>query len=384
MELQIEHTPVFSSNHKAYEDKFRFIINQGGTRSSKTYSILQLLIFLCLTTAKMKCSIVRKSFPSLRGSVLKDFIEIMNSFNMYDEDKHNKTEHIYNFNNGSLIEFFSIDDSKKVRGRKRDVCYINEANELDLEEFQQLSLRTNTTLFIDFNPSDTEHFLYNLVNDERSILIKSTYKDNTFLSKSIITEIENLINVDENYHRVYCLGERPISQTRIYTHFKQYVDEYNLDDYCYGCDFGWNHPIALLKTSFVENRAYVKEVIYKSNLTTADLIREMNNLNIDKRKPIYCDSARPEVIEEIRRSGYNAKSSDKSVKEGIDKVKSMEIFIHHESTNLWREYKLYSWKTNGEIITDEPVKLYDDGLDAMRYAIYSHHKMSRKGKYVVV
>jgi phage terminase large subunit len=383
MELQIEHTPVFSSNHKAYEDKFRFIINQGGTRSSKTYSILQLLIFLCLTTPKMKCSIVRKSFPSLRGSVLKDFIEIMNSFNVYDENNHNKTEHIYNFNNGSLIEFFSIDDSKKVRGRKRDICYINEANELDLEEFQQLSLRTNTTLFIDFNPSDTEHFLYNLVNDERSILIKSTYKDNTFLSKSIITEIENLINVDEQYYRVYCLGERPISSTRIYSHFKQYVDEPEINDYCYGLDIGYNHAMALIKVKYSGERIYVEELIYESKLTISDLMVKIKTL-INDRQPIYVDSARPDVIEELRRAGLNSQGSNKQVKEGIDYVKSKEIYINVESTNLWREYKLYSWKSKGDQVFDEPIKMNDDGLDALRYGIFTHKKKKFNSEYTKI
>lgn len=383
MELQIEHTPVFSLNYKAYEDKFRFIINQGGTRSSKTYSILQLLIFLCLTNPGLKVSIVRKSFPSLRGSVLKDFIEIMNSFDMYNEDYHNKTEHIYNFNNGSLIEFFSIDDSKKVRGRKRDVCYINEANELDLEEFQQLSLRTNTTLFIDFNPSDTEHFLYNLVNDERSILIKSTYKDNTFLSKSIITEIENLINVDENYYRVYCLGERPISSTRIYSHFKQYVDEVEYSDHCYGLDIGYNHAMALIKVKYSGEKIYVNELLYENKLTISDLMFKVKDL-IKDRQPIYVDSARPDVIEELRRIGLNSQGSNKQVKEGIDYVKSKEIYIHTESINLWKEYKLYSWKSKGDQIFDEPIKMNDDGLDALRYGIFTHKKKKFNSEYTKI
>ena len=150
MELQINHTNVFSKNLNEYESGKRFIINQGGSRSSKTYSIVQLLIFLCLTKAGIKVSIVRKSFPSLRGSVLKDFLEIMEGLGLYSELLHNKTEQYYKFINGSMLEFFSIDNPQKVRGRKRDICYCNEANELDFEDFQQLSLRTNKCLFIDF------------------------------------------------------------------------------------------------------------------------------------------------------------------------------------------------------------------------------------------
>ena len=383
MTLEIKHTNVFEKNWNAYNDpSIRYIINQGGSRSSKSISILQSLLIIAIQS-KVKISIVRQTLAACK-SIMEDFFNLLYEYNLYERDNHNKSSATYELSNGSIFEFMGVMDPQKLRGKKRDILFCNEVNEIEEEQWLQLMLRTEGKVFLDFNPSDTDHWVYNLMNDPQSKLIKSTYKDNPFLKKHQIQFIENLINVDENYYKIYVLGERPTNQTRIYNHFKQYVDEYNLDDYCYGCDFGWNHPISLLKTSFVENRAYVKEEIYKSNLTTADLIREMDNLNIDKRKPIYCDSARPEVIEEIRRAGYNAKSSDKSVKEGIDKVKSMEIFIHHESTNLWREYKLYSWKTNGEIITDEPVKLYDDGLDAMRYAIYSHHKMSRKGKYVVV
>ena len=209
MELEIKTTNVFSKNMKAYEDGYRFLVNQGGSRSSKTFSILQLLIFLCLTTPKLKVSIVRKSFPSLRGSVLKDWMEIMDELGLYNIKNHNRTENYYKFQNGSIIEFFSIDDAKKVRGRKRHIAYLNEANELNFDDFQQISLRTESTLIVDFNPSEDEHWIYDLISDKRSILIRSTYKDNIFLHPDNVEEIENLINVDESYYRIYALGEKP-------------------------------------------------------------------------------------------------------------------------------------------------------------------------------
>jgi phage terminase large subunit len=383
MELQINHTVVFSKNLTQYNNGKRFIINQGGSRSSKTYSIIQLLIFLCLTTPKLQVSVVRKSFPSLRGSVLRDFIEIMNILNLYNVENHNKTEQVYTFTNGSTMEFFSIDTAQKVRGRKRDVCYCNEANELEFDDFQQLSLRTTKTLFLDFNPSDNEHWLYDLLKDERATLIKSTYLDNIFLGEDIIKEIENLINIDENYYKIYALGERPIPHTRIYTHFKQYDTLPPVDDFCYGIDFGYNHPIALLKINFCDKDIYVEELLYKSNLTSQDLIREMSRMNIDKKKYIYADYARPEIIEDMRRSGYNMKEAIKDVKEGIMSVKMNNINIHKDSLNTWREFKMYSWKTNKEQILDEPVKLYDDAMDALRYAIYTTEKRGRYDKKFV-
>jgi phage terminase large subunit len=343
--------------------------------SSKTYSILQLLVILCLTTPKLSCSIVRKSFPSLRGSVMRDLFEIIKELNIYKVSNHNKTEHIYKFDNGSFIEFFSVDDDQKVRGRKRDVCYINEGNELTFEEFNQLNMRTTKSMFIDFNPSDTESFLYGLISNENSILIKSTYKNNPFLSKSIVEEIENLINVSPEYYRIYCLGERATLTTRVYTHFKQYVDEmYNIDEVHYGLDIGFNHPMALVESKFIDNRVYVKELIYESGLTTNDLIMKMELIGIDKKRNIWVDSARPDVIEDLRRKGFKAFPADKAVKEGIDSVKSMEVFVHIESVNLWKEYKTYSYKTDGDRILDEVVKMNDDGVDSLRYSVHSHKK----------
>lgn len=380
-QLDIKHTNVFSRNLKAYESGKRFICNQGGSRSSKTYSIIQLMIYFCLTQENIQISIVRKSFPSLRGSVLRDFVEIMTELGLYELKRHNKTEQRYIFSNRSSIEFFSIDDAQKVRGRKRDICYCNEANELTFDDFQQLSLRTTKSLIIDFNPSDTEHWLYELLKDDRSILIKSTYKDNIFLDKGIVEEIENLINVDENYYRIYALGERPTATTRIYTHFKQYVDEPEYTEHCYGLDFGYNHPCVLVKIMYSGDKIYVKELIYESKLTISDLIIKMKELIKDRNK-IYCDSARPDVIEEINRNGMYASSSDKQVKEGIDFIKSSQIYIHYESINLLKEYRLYSWKSKGDLIYDEPIKLNDDGMDAMRYAIFSNKKSKFNPRYV--
>lgn len=381
MELTLNHTNVFSRNLKAYEKGTRFILNQGGSRSSKTYSIIQLLIFLCLTKPNIKVSIVRKSFPSLRGSVLRDFIEIMNELNLYKISNHNKTEQVYTFENKSSIEFFSIDDAQKVRGRKRDICYCNEGNELTYDDFLQLSLRTSKTLFVDFNPSDNDGWFYDLLKDERSYLIKSTYKDNTYLSDELKKEIENLINVDETYYKIYALGERPIPSTRIYSHFQQ-VETFDCDDWVYGLDFGYNHPTCLIKMSLVDNDCYIDEMIYRQHLTSVDLIRMMDDLKIDKKKYIYCDYSRPEIIEELRRSGYNAKDANKDVKDGIMSVKKRRIFVTKSSLNIWKEYKSYSWKTKGETILDEPVKLMDDSMDAIRYAIHTSTLPKLDKKYV--
>jgi phage terminase large subunit len=369
---------VFSKNWDVINnDKIRFVINQGGSRSSKTYSICQLLIVLCLKQPGTMVSIVRKSFPSLRASVMRDFFEVMRELNLYKTTEHHKTENIYNFDNGSSVEFFAVDDEQKLRGRKRDILWANEANELNFEEYTQLNMRTTGKLIFDFNPSDNFHWLYDLISRPESKLIHSTYKDNPFLEEALVKEIENLINVDESYYRIYALGEKGTGKTTIYTHWKYYEDLPETKTKIYGLDFGFNHPMSLLEVNFIDNKAYVRELVYESGLTVDDLILRMSSLEVSKKHEMVCDGARPEMIEEIKRAGYMAKSAVKEVKKGIDSVKSTELYIHKESLNVVKETASYKWKTNGDVILDEPVKMYDDAMDAMRYAI---HWWKLKGK----
>lgn len=381
--MTIKGTIVFTRNLNAYEDGKRFIINQGGSRSSKTYSILQLLIYLAKSTPRLEITLIRKTFPAVRESVLKDFFDILRSYNLYNEYQHNKTHNTYQFLNGSIFKFQSIDEAQKVRGQKRDICYCNEANELLFDDFIQLNLRTNKTLFFDFNPSESDHWLYDLLKREESILIKSTYKNNRFLEENIVKEIDNLVNVDENYYKVFALGERSLVSSKVYSHFRQYTDDIKEEDYCYGLDFGYTatHFCALVKVSYFENRIYVKELLYKTGLTITDLVRELKTI-IKDGKPIYCDSARPDIIEELRRNAFNAQQSNKSVKEGIDYIRSKEILTHIESINLWKEYRNYMYKTNGDKVLEDVIKYNDDCMDAMRYAINSHKKKMNQKKYV--
>jgi phage terminase large subunit len=343
MELTINGTSVFKKNLDALlNSKIRFVINQGGTRSSKTYSLCQLMIYYCLTNPNIVVSIVRKSFPALRSSVMRDLIDILKEMDIYRDNLHNKTEHIYEFPNGSMIEFFSVDNEQKLRGRKRNILWANEANELSFEEYTQLNLRTADKLYFDFNPSETFHWLYDLMRNDRAEQIHSTYKDNQFLSEDIKKQIEDLINVDEEYYKIYCLGEQAIAKSTIYSHqklFEIYPD--TIDNVVYGLDFGYNHPTALVKVSKSENKLYWEEIIYKSYLTTSDLIKLLDEGDINKNTEILCDSARPEIIEELKRAGYNAKQANKSVKEGIDSIKASELYIHSNSVNLWKEIRAY-------------------------------------------
>lgn len=383
MTLEIQHTEIFNWNYEALNnDGVRFIVNQGGSRSSKTYSICQLLIVHCLQNPNIQISIVRKSFPALRGSVMRDFFEVMKHLDIYNPERHHKSSHEYTFDNGSVVEFFSADDEQKLRGRKRDILWCNEANELSFNEFNQLNMRTANKLFFDFNPSDDDHWLYELSERPNATIIKSTYKNNPFLNKEQVKEIEDLINVDYSYYQVYALGMPSTTGQVIYNHQLRYVEDLiKYDETILGLDFGYKHPSALIECNFREDTCFVKELIYESHLTSDDLCEKIemifNQRNWSKSQLIVADYARPEMIEDLIRRGFNVMYADKSVKQGIDAVKSYKLFYHEESFNIAKEFRNYKWKMIGEKITDEPIKLFDDAMDAIRYAILYHKKTKR-------
>jgi len=312
-------------------------------------------------------SIVRKTFPALRATVMRDFFEVLKDLDLYEKTNHNMSENIYRFANGSIVEFFSVDDEQKIRGRKRDIGWCNEANELWFEDFQQLNMRTESKLIFDYNPSESASWLYELPEQE-SVLIKSTYKDNPFLPESIKRQIEDLQRTDEALYQIYALGEKAISKLNIYSNWTFVKHrEPRFTNFVYGLDFGYNHPTALVRVYYCDKDIYIEPVIYESYLTTTQLIERFEQLNIDKHTDILADYSRPEIIAELQTAGYNVGNANKVVKKGIDNVKTFGVYAE-DYPPLKKEYDNYKWKKIGDIITDEPVKLFDDAMDAIRYA----------------
>ena len=365
--MEIKSTVIFEKNYDAILGDKRFIINEGGSRSSKTYSLCQLMIIYCLQNNNKVVSVIRKTFPALRATVLRDFIEILKDIGLYKQESHNKSEQIYTFANGSMIEFFSVDEEQKIRGRKRDIAWCNEANELYFDDFTQLNMRTEDKLIFDYNPSDSASWLYELPAEE-SIKIKSTYKDNPFLADSIKAQIEDLKRTDEALYQIYALGEKAISKSNIYSNWSFIAHRPSkFVKFVYGLDFGYNHPTALIRVYYCDNDIYIEPVIYESYLTTTMLIERLAALNIEQTVSILADHSRPEIIQEMNIAGYDVLNANKVVKKGIDNLKTFGV-ICQDHKALKREYENYKWKKIGDFITDEPVKLFDDAMDAIRYA----------------
>jgi phage terminase large subunit len=372
-----KYTPVFEANQKAYQEhRYRVISNQGSTRSSKTYSLCQLMILIAQSERK-SISMVSPSLPHLKKGSRRDFLQIIESWGIYDDRNFNMTDQIYTFpETGSYVEFFGAEDGSKVRGPGRDILYVNEANLMSFGTYTQLALRTKETIFIDFNPADEFSWVYDVSDKPENKLIVSNYTNNLeFLTKEQIAEIENLKDVDPNLWKVFGLGLRGTSSETIYTHWKPCAELPGKGEVFYGQDFGYNVQSALVKIEIYENKVYVQQLLYETKLTTNDLIERYKTLDISSNAEIFCDAAEPKTIEELHRAGYNVKPADKDVTEGIRKVKSMQLFITNDSTDLLKEIKNYKWKIDkNEKVLDEPVKFNDHAVDALRYGVFT--KMS--------
>lgn len=353
----------------------RITAMQGGTRSGKTYNILLYFVIKLLCEHGKTLTICRSSLNTIKGSVLRDFIEILFMLGIYDEKDHNKTDQTYILN-GNLVEFISTDQPQKIRGRKRDYLFINEANEIKYDAWMQLLFRTNIKIVIDFNPSDEFHWLYDqvLTRDDCDFFI-TTYLDNPFLPGDLVGEIERLKEADQSYWQVYGLGQRGTSKDTIYTHWREHRGLIPVSaDIYYGLDFGFNNPMALTKIGEYESINYVQQMIYQTKMHTQELIDEMKILGIGRNKEIYADPARPDIIEEIKRAGFNIHAANNEVFDGIQKVKSMPLRICEGSPDVLKEIKFYKWKVDkNNRKLDEPVKFNDHALDSIRYGIFTRN-----------
>lgn len=388
MNRLIKYTPVFTANKEAYFKRRRYISNQGSSRSSKSYSIMQLLTLIGQKEAK-SISVVSPSLPHLKRGAIRDFMAIMGDGaggqGIYNVNKHNKTDQVYNFTPNSYIEFFGAENEGKVRGPGRNILFINEANLISFELATQLFLRTTDTVFIDFNPADLYSWVYQIADRPNAEFIHSTYRNNLGnLSKEQIQEIEYLREADSNLWKVYGQGLKGTSTETIYTHWL-ICDRFpeGCEDISYGLDFGFNHPAVLMKTGVKDGRVYAQQLLYQAGLTNEDLAFYITSQLGFTRKTgtIWADSSRPEAIQTLRLAGLDVREAKKDVRDGILFVKSMPLYFTRDSTETIKEAKSYKWakKIDGSVSDTEPVKFKDDAMDALRYARFSiNSKQVRK------
>lgn len=365
----------------AKEQGFTTVSLQGSSRSAKTYSIVQYLCIYCSLHQRTTVSIVRAGLPSLKRSVYRDFKEIMLSLNIWNDKQINKSDLVYTFTNGSTIEFFSTDNEQKIRGSKRMILFVNEANELDFLQWQQLQMRTTDFSIIDYNPSFTDdHWICKINQEPSTYWFISTYKDNPFLEDKVIQEIESLKNKNPSLWRIYGLGLQAIVEGLIFENVVELKNDFipfeKRKHHYRGMDFGYtNDPTAIIDVYICGDELWLDEISYKTKMLSSDIIKEIKNANNRDRSnvEIISESADPRLIDELNNAGLDVKPVRKyagSVIAGINKMQTMKTFITNRSVNLKKEYKNYTYRQNKEgKWLNEPIDSFNHGIDAVRYVV---------------
>lgn len=379
MNLEINTTITFEN---LIDAKQRVSHHIGGTRSGKTYAILQYLIVKAIETTQ-NITIVRKSIPSLKRTVLKDFIDILKGLELWHESDFNITDRIWGYNE-STIQFISTDDAEKLRGVKSSILFIDEASEVDEESYFQLSIRTEKQIILAYNPTISPYHWLRLMEDCDRFL--TTYKDNPYLSKEIIGGIEELQIKNPKYWKIYGKGEYAPNEKAVFQ-FQVGEKPEGSDFICYGLDFGFSiDPTALVGVWKAGDTLFLQELLYERGLVTSDIVDRLKRLSFN-REEIWCDSAEGRLIEEIYRSGLNAKPVKKgpdSITFGISVMKNFNIIVDSKSQNLINEMYSYQYATDKHgYTTDKPEGGLDHLIDAARYGCMMRLslKHANRGKY---
>lgn len=370
----IQATRVYREIDNALKAGYTTVSEQGSSRSSKTYNTVIWLCVYCLTHPFSTVSIVRATLPSLKGSVLRDFENILQDMDLWDVRCFNKSELLYRFDNGSWVEFFSCDNEQKLRGRKRQILYVNEGNELKYIEWQQLQMRTTLFSIIDYNPSfSDDHWLCALNREERTYHFVTTYKDNPFLEQKVIDEIESLKHKNPSLWRIYGLGLQAMVEGLVF-HNVDVIEEIPscMTHEWVGMDFGYtNDPTAIVRVALRNNTLYIDETAYQTEMLSSDIIRVLKENH--PRMQIISESADPRLVQEIYRAGIDIHPVEKfqgSIEAGIQKMQEYKICVTKRSANVIKEFRNYTYRQDKEgKWLNQPIDCYNHAIDAVRYVV---------------
>jgi phage terminase large subunit len=353
---------------------------QGGTSAGKTFGILPILINKAIKKSGLEVSVVAESVPHLKRGAMKDFKKIMIKTKRWNNSAWHSTDSIYRFANGSSVEFFSADNDAKLRGARRDILYMNEANNMTLHAYNELASRTKQDVWMDWNPTSPFWFHEELKGDSDVDFLVINYTHNEACPQSAVDfilkakEKSKTSKFWENWYNVYGLGKIGSMDGVIFSNWQQ-VDSIPEEAklFSYGMDFGFtNDPTTLVAVYRYDNKLIIDELIYQTGLLNSDIVRLCKNLE-DKNVYITADSAEPKSIEEIKRAGIYIKAANKgkdSNNHGIDILQQHDILIKSKSVNLIKEFRNYTWdadKAGNKL--NKPIDAYNHGIDALRYAV---------------
>lgn len=354
---------------------------QGGQSAGKTYAIMWLLESYCGSYPNSIVTVLGLTYDHLKIGAIRDFKAIMKETGRWVDEWWNKTDKTYTFPNGSILEFKSV-DKMTSRGPRRDVLFVNEANGISYEVFEQMANRTKDFVIVDFNPSAKFWAHEKLVEKqpERTTFLVLTYLDNEAISPQERENIEShkpkAGEEPSNWWTVYGLGQIGSLEGNIYQGWEETTCQEIRQVgklVRYGLDFGFSNDETALVAIYDlgDNRLGIVEELYKKGILPSQYQNELMSHNIDKNVLIVADSARPEIISEIKQSGWRIIGADKnpgSVLRGIERVADRQI--EYAGFHLKQEYLGYAWrkKRSGETI-DEPQDGNDHLMDALRYAV---------------
>jgi phage terminase large subunit len=369
--MTMNFSDIFTRNVAAMNNGAQIIVNKGGARSTKTWSIMQLLWLICQKSEKgVLISVVSESIPHLKRGCIRDFQTMMQD--EWKESAWNATDKIYTFGK-SRIEFFSADTPDKVHGPARDILFINECIDIPFEIYRQLAIRTRGLILLDYNPREEFWIDDKILPRDGVTLIRSTYKDNPFLSARQIEEIES--NKDDiNWWKVYGLGETGsreglcIRNWDIVTELPATCKRRYL-----GMDFGFaTDPTAIIDVRLSGGELWLDQLCYESGMTNNDIAERVKDMGCGG-VPIVADSAEPKSVQELRYSGLHVEPSVKgadSIRNGIDVMNRYRIHVTQRSIDLIKELRNYKYRTDTDgRPTNVPIDKFNHAIDAARYVI---------------
>ena len=356
------------------QSKARINVIKGGAGSSKSHSLAQHFILNKMSTNSVNV-VARKTLPSLKKTAFKLVLDLLGEYDI--PYKLNKTDLELKVG-ASTTYFLSLDDPDKIKSLDINNVWLEEATDFTLDDFRQFKLRLRrkgdlNQMYLSFNPVSALHWIKReVVDKDKDVAVHtSTYKDNPFLDRDYIQDLEGLIDEDRNYYNIYTLGQWGVLEDLIYTSWKTVKVPESFDDVSYGLDWGYNNPSSLVKIYWVDGKVVWQELLYEAKLTQQELADRVRKL-VEGRAEIFVDSAEPALIDELFKRGLNADKAKKDVVAGINACKSVLIGVTEDSPNLIKELQSYKWKQNkNSEVLDEPLKFMDHGMDAARYGTFS-------------
>ena len=392
MTFNFEMSSVFRWN---YESKKPIVVNQGGTSSGKTYSILQLLIVKCLQESNVIVTVVGQDVPNLKSGAIRDFETIIDTTPFFSQflESVNRTDKSYKFVNGSIIEFKSYENEQDAKSGKRTYLFVNEANGIPFSIYDQLQIRTERQVFIDYNPTFSFWVHDELIGREDVDVFISNYKHNPFISPDIIRKIEQLKETNPNKWKVYGLGKTGVLENVVFDSVEWIprLPTENVKRVSYGVDFGFSQdPTTIVKTVLSQGKLYSELLLYQTGLTNQQISKEFERLGIRRGRRsgdiIMCDSAEPKSIKELKVLQWNAKPCKKgadSIRHGINSVKSYGV-LHLVNSKRWKHEQIsYIWQINKRDgrTQNKPIDKNNHIWDALRYSEQGLRKTTYKTEY---